>query len=77
LVATYRHALILLISYYQLILLWFQYYFDVYLQELKPKSNNSKGKGKSRGFESDEDSPPKKKPTTHRRMTVVSDSDDE
>ncbi|WJX32056.1 hypothetical protein P8452_20427 [Trifolium repens] len=46
-------------------------------EELKPKSNNSKGKGKSRGFESDEDSPPKKKPTTHRRMTVVSDSDDE
>jgi hypothetical protein len=77
LVATCRHALILLISYYQLILLWFQYYFDVYLQELKPKSNKSKGKGKSRGFESDEDSPPRKKPTTHRRMTVVSDSDDE
>ncbi|KAK2387683.1 protein LEO1 protein [Trifolium repens] len=46
-------------------------------EELKPKSNKSKGKGKSRGFESDEDSPPRKKPTTHRRMTVVSDSDDE
>jgi RNA polymerase-associated protein LEO1 len=46
-------------------------------EELKPKSNKSKGKGKSRGFESDEDSPPRKKPTTHRRMTVVSDCDDE
>ena len=51
--------------------------FHVYLQGLKQKSKNLKGKAKKKGFDSDEGSPPPKKPTTHRRMTIMSDSDDE
>lgn len=44
---------------------------------LKQKSKNLKRKAKKKGFDSDEGSPPPKKPTTHRRMTIMSDSDDE
>jgi len=47
------------------------------VQGLKQKSKNLKGKAKKKGFDSDEGSPPPKKPTTHRRMTIMSDSDDE
>lgn len=47
--------------------------FGIFLQEPKQKS---KGSVKRKGFESDEDSPPRKT-TAHRRMAVVYDSDDE
>lgn len=55
---------------------WFQYYLDVCLQEPKHKSKDFKSNAKRKGLESDEDSPPRK-PTAHRRMAVVYDSDDE
>ncbi|XP_058788436.1 protein LEO1 homolog isoform X2 [Vicia villosa] len=45
-------------------------------EEMKHKSLDLKGKVKRKGFESDENSPPTK-PSTNRRMTVVSDSDDD
>ncbi|XP_057443078.1 protein LEO1 homolog isoform X2 [Lotus japonicus] len=44
-------------------------------EEEEPKQK-SKGSVKRKGFESDEDSPPRKT-TAHRRMAVVYDSDDE
>ncbi|XP_058784629.1 protein LEO1 homolog [Vicia villosa] len=44
--------------------------------EMKHKSLDLKGKVKRKGFESDEKSPPRK-PSTNRRMTVMSDSDDD
>ncbi|KAL2340707.1 hypothetical protein Fmac_008647 [Flemingia macrophylla] len=45
-------------------------------EEPKQKSKEFKGSTKRKGFESDEDSPPRKT-TTHRRMAVVYDSDEE
>jgi len=50
---------------------------DVFSQEPKQKSKEFRGSAKRKGgFESDEDSPPRKT-TTHRRMAVVYDSDEE
>jgi len=49
---------------------------DIFLQEPKQKSKEFRGSAKRKGFESDEDSPPRKT-TTHRRMAVVYDSDEE
>lgn len=57
-------------------MLWFQYNLDVFLQEPKQKNKEFRGSAKRKGFESDEDSPPRKT-TTHRRMAVVYDSDEE
>ncbi|XP_047163699.1 protein LEO1 homolog [Vigna umbellata] len=45
-------------------------------EEPKQKSKEFRGSAKRKGFESDEESPPKKT-TTHRRMAVVYDSDEE
>ncbi|RDX90040.1 Protein LEO1-like protein, partial [Mucuna pruriens] len=45
-------------------------------EEPKQKSKEFRGSGKRKGFESDDDSPPRKV-TTHRRMAVVYDSDEE
>ncbi|KAJ7978722.1 protein LEO1-like [Quillaja saponaria] len=45
-------------------------------EEPRKKGKEFRGSAKRKGFESDEDSPPKKT-TTHRRMAVVYDSDDE
>ncbi|XP_027356518.1 protein LEO1 homolog isoform X1 [Abrus precatorius] len=45
-------------------------------EEPKQKSKEFRGSAKRKGFESDEDSPPRKT-TTHRRMAVVYDSDEE
>ncbi|TKY73322.1 LEO1-like protein [Spatholobus suberectus] len=45
-------------------------------EEPKQKSKEFRGSVKRKGFESDEDSPPRKT-TTHRRMAVVYDSDEE
>ncbi|KAI4343945.1 hypothetical protein L6164_011233 [Bauhinia variegata] len=45
-------------------------------EEPKQKSREFRGGAKRKGFESDEDSPPRKT-TAHRRMAVVYDSDEE
>ncbi|XP_015943324.1 protein LEO1 homolog [Arachis duranensis] len=46
-------------------------------EEPKQKSKETRGSVKRKGFESDEDSPPRKPTTAKRRMAVVYDSDDE
>ncbi|KAL3016060.1 hypothetical protein AAZX31_06G192000 [Glycine max] len=45
-------------------------------EEPKQKNKEFRGSAKRKGFESDEDSPPRKT-TTHRRMAVVYDSDED
>ncbi|KAG5032243.1 hypothetical protein JHK82_015819 [Glycine max] len=49
-----------------------------YDERMEPKQKNKefRGSAKRKGFESDEDSPPRKT-TTHRRMAVVYDSDED
>ncbi|XP_061358400.1 protein LEO1 homolog isoform X2 [Gastrolobium bilobum] len=46
-------------------------------EEPKLKGKEVRGSVKRKGFESDEDSPPRKSTAHHRRMAVVFDSDDE
>ncbi|KAF7838520.1 protein LEO1-like protein [Senna tora] len=46
-------------------------------EEPKQKNKEFRGSAKRKGFESDEDSPPRKTAAPHRRMAVVYDSDDD
>lgn len=46
-------------------------------EEPKPRSRESASRPKRKEIESDEDTPPRKTATTHRRMAVVYDSDDD
>lgn len=48
----------------------------VFLQEPKQKVRDSGGSLKRKGIDSDEDSPPRKT-TTHRRMKMVYESDED
>ena len=49
---------------------------DIFMQEPKQKAKEFGGSLKRKEVESDEDSP-RKKMTTHRRMAIVYDSDEE
>ena len=60
---------------YFLFFLYFILLFG-YFQEPKQKGREFGGNLKRKGIESDEDSPPRKA-TSHRRMAVVYDSDEE